>query len=277
MKKLLVYFLLISIYGCSGQNDGYFREFRFSNFDTTVAKDLALSIKNDDVASIKAIINKNKDYLTILDPNYKMSLLALSIVNNKKNAFKALLDCGADVNKRFGIVNQYNALYLAVNYSNSYKDCDDFYIRELIKKGAHARPMEYVTSEGQNVIFSPLFLSLSERNSKGDNCNEIPKLLLEHGATLDDRQSGFAGDEKISVIEECLISKNLDFLEYLLIEKKMKAPKIAITYTDMDTKISRTKTITEVLESSSYTDLIDDGIKLQAKELIKYLKATGQK
>ena len=59
--------------------------------------------------------------------------------------------------------------------------------------------------------------------------------------------------------------------------KKIKAPKVAITYTDMDTKISRTKTITEVLESSSYTDLIDDGIKLQAKELIKYLKATGQK
>lgn len=106
---------------------------------------------------------------------------------------------------------------------------------------------------------------------------EISKLLLEHGATLNDTQSDFIGDENLDLIEYSLIIKNLDFLEYMLIEKKIKAPEVAITYGDIDPKTVVKMTITEVLESDDYTTLTDDGIKKQAKRIIKYLKDTNQK
>lgn len=276
MKIIIIYIFLISIYGCNGQNNGRLKEFNYSNFENTDIKDIAYAIKNDDAEKIKNSTKKQQQ-LNILDTHYKMSLLALSIVNNKKNAFMALLENGADVNLRFGIVNQFNALYLAIVYSNTYEDCDGFYIKELIKKGARATPLEYVTTKGQAVVFSPLFESISQTNSKGDRCMEISKLLLENGATLNDKQSDFIGDRKIDLIEDCLTLKNLDFLEFMLIEKKIKAPKVAIIYGDIDPKTEVKMTITEALESDDYTDLINEEIKIKASKIVKYLKDTNQK
>lgn len=276
MKTLIFSFLLISLYSCNGQN-GIIKEFRYSNFDTTSAQDVAYAIRDDNAELIKSSISEKKVPMDILDPQYKMSLLAISIANNKKNAFMALLECGVDVNQRFGIVNQFNALYLAIDYSNTYHDCNDFYIKELLKRGARATPIEYLTTKGQAVVFSPLFESISETNSKGERCLEISKLLLEHGATLNDKESDAIGDNKVDLIEHCLTVKNLDFLEYMLIEKKIKAPKVAIIYGDIDPKTEIKMTITEALESDDFTTLIDEAIKKQAKRIIKYLKDTNQK
>ena len=276
MKALIFSILLISLNSCNGQN-GIIKEFRYSNFDTTTAKDVAYAIRDDNAELIKSSISEKKVPMDILDPQYKMSLLAISIANNKKNAFLALLECGVDVNQRFGIVNQFNALYLAIDYSNTYQDCNDFYIKELLKRGARATPIEYVTTKGQAVVFSPLFESISETNSKGERCIEISKLLLEHGATLNDKESDAIGDNKVDLIEHCLTVKNLDFLEYMLIEKKIKAPKVAIIYGDIDPKTEIKMTITEALESDDFTTLNDEAIKKQAKRIIKYLKDTNQK
>ncbi|WP_395054674.1 hypothetical protein [Flavobacterium sp.] len=276
MKKIIISILLITLYGCNGQN-GILKEFRYSNFETTVAKDLAYAIRDDNAELIKSSISEKNVPMDISDPQYKMSLLALSIANNKKNAFIALLENGADVNQRFGIVNQFNALYLAIDYSNIYQDCNDFYIKELLKRGARATPLEYVTTKGQEVVFSPLFESISETNSKGERCIEISKLLLKYGASLNEEETDAIGDNKIGLIEHCLTLKNLDFLEYMLKEKKIKAPKVAIIYGDIDPKTEVKMTITEALESDNYTDLINDEIKIKARKIVRYLKDTNQK
>lgn len=84
MKTIIISIFLITLYGCNGQNSKL-KEFKYSNFDTTTAEDLACAIRDDNAQLIKSSISEKKVHVDILDIQYKMSLRALSIVNNKKS------------------------------------------------------------------------------------------------------------------------------------------------------------------------------------------------
>ena len=84
---------------------------------------------------------------------------------------------------------------------------------------------------------------------------------------------------EISIVEFCLLNSNLDFLEYLLVEKKVKAPKNAITYGSLvigDTP-PYSLTITETLMQEDYVVSNNDSFEKTKQRILDYLKKTNQK
>lgn len=269
-----IYFSLISLFfiSCNSQTEHFVKNYRFSNFKNTIANELAAAVKEDNKDKVVEIITQQKIPVDFVDPKYKMSLLCLSITNNKRNAFLGLIESGANVNLLCGEDRQFNAVSLAVEYTD---DCDSFYLQHLFEKGGNAKAIVY-KENGRDVTILPLFKSISLTDENGNSCMNIPKLLLENGATLEDKESDRFSDRKIDIIEYCLIHTELDFLNYLLIEKKIKAPKIAMIYGGLSDEPEQ-MTITEALQSEPYTQLIDEGAKIKVKRILNYLKKTGQR
>lgn len=270
--KIYFSFILLFFISCNSQNEHFVKNYRFSNFENTVGDELAKAVRDDDKEKVMEIVQQKKIPVDFVDPKHKMSLLCLSITNNKRNAFLGLLESGANVNLLCGEDSQFNAVGLAVEYSDN---CDTFYLEHLFEKGGNAKAIVY-KENGKDVTISPLFQSISLADENGNSCMNIPKLLLENGATLEDKESDRFSDRKIDLIEYCLVIEELDFLEYMLVEKKIKAPKIAMISGELSDDPQQ-MTISEALQTEPYTQLIDEGAKRKVKRILDYLKKTGQR
>lgn len=273
MKNILIILLLVSSLA-SCQNDNYLPGYRFSNFKNTPVEDLANAIKDNDTTEIVNQFKKGVD-LDFKDTEYKMSLLCLAIANHKKESFLALLNNGSNFNLICGPYNDYNPFIIAVKFS---ENCESFYIEELLKRGCKPNKLVYYIDKVKYEK-SPFFISLFLNSNETKSCIGISKLLLDNGVTLNETEISEFDKREISIIEFCLLHSNLDFLEYLLVEKKVKAPKKAITYGSLvigDTP-PYSLTITETLMQEDYVVSNDDGFEKTKQRILAYLKQTNQK
>ena len=172
MKKIILlaffYTLNIQCQVSDNTSPGY----RFSNFDDSPAYSLAKAVNEENVKTITKIISSNPELIDVKEPKYGMSLLCLSIANNKREAFKALIANGANVNEICGKFEKTTPLIIAIEFLG---DCDAFFVNELLKKNCDVNLKVISTNEKGSVSENlPLFVNLS--------CLEVSKLLIEKGA-----------------------------------------------------------------------------------------------
>ena len=273
MKKLSVILFLFSCL-CSCQTEYQLPGYRFSNFKNTSVENLANAIKDNDTIELINQLKKGVD-VNFKDPKYKMSLLCLAIANHKKESFLLLLNNGADFNLICGPYNDYNPFIIAVEFS---ENCESFYIEELLKRGCKPNKLVYYVDK-EKYEKSTLFASILLNSNETKSCIGISKLLLDNGVPLNETEISEFDKREISIVEFCLLNSNLDFLEYLLVEKKVKAPKNAITYGSLvigDTP-PYSLTITETLMQEDYVVSNDDSFEKTKQRILDYLKKTNQK
>lgn len=222
MKNISILFLLFSCL-CSCQTEYGLPGYRFSNFKNTPVEDLANAIKVNDTTEIVNQLKKGVD-LDFKDTEYKMSLLCLAIANHKKESFLALLNNGANFNLICGPNNDYNPFITAVDFA---ENCESYYIEELLKRGCKPNKLVYYIDK-EKYEKSPFFISLFLNSNETKSCIGISKLLLDNGVSLNETEIGEFDKREISIIEFCLLHKNLDFLEYLLVEKRLRRLKMLL-------------------------------------------------
>jgi len=212
MKKIILlaffYTLNIQCQVSDNTSPGY----RFSNFDDSPAYSLAKAVNEENVKTITKIISSNPELIDVKEPKYGMSLLCLSIANNKREAFKALIANGANVNEICGKFEKTTPLIIAIEFLG---DCDAFFVNELLKKNCDVNLKVISINEKGSVSENlPLFVNLS--------CLEVSKLLIEKGADLKSTIKFPPYKKPFSLIDVCLMYKEFDFLYYLINVKNIE-------------------------------------------------------
>ena len=215
MKKIILlaffYTLNIQCQVSDNPSPGY----RFSNFDDSPAYSLAKAVNEENINTITEIISSNPELINVKESKFGMTLLCLSIANNKREAFKTLLLNGAKVNEICGMNNKTTPLITAIEFLN---DCDAFFVNELLKNNCDVNLKVISTNEKGSVSEDlPLFTNLS--------CLEVSKLLIEKGADLNSTIKFSPYKKPFSLIDICLMYKELDFLYYLFNVKNIEIPK----------------------------------------------------
>lgn len=258
MKKII---LLVFFYASNIQcqvSDNTSPGYRFSNFDDSPTYSLAKAVNEENVKTITKIISSNPELIDVKEPKYGMSLLCLSIANNKREAFKALIANGANVNEICGKFEKTTPLIIAIEFLG---DCDAFFVNELLKKNCDVNLKVISTNEKGSVSENlPLFVNLS--------CLEVSKLLIEKGADLNSTIKFPPYKKPFSLIDICLMYKELDFLYYLINVKNIEIPKeIELEKLDGIIKIN----IIEHLKSEKYNLPDSPEFQIKRDKLIKLL------
>ncbi|WP_159780374.1 ankyrin repeat domain-containing protein [Flavobacterium sp. 9AF] len=267
MKKIILFILLTTtLVQCQEDNPNL--EYRFDNFKNTPLSEFAEAVKKNDTFLIREIIENKKVDVNYNEPNYGLSLLVLSIANDKAEAFKSLIRYGANVNAVCGIDFKTTPLLTAILFS---ENCNTFYVEHLLKNGSN---VNYVLNDG---LFSedkydqetPLFESVGKLSDKGLFCDKISQILIENGANLNQKKYIDPFKEKKSIIDICLIHKNLFLLYYLFKEDLVEVPKeIELETIDGIEKIS----LIEYLKSEEFDFPYSPDFKNKRDELVKLIE-----
>lgn len=283
MKIILSLLILsFSINSCAleSQLPGY----RFSNFDKTEFQELAKAVKDDNAEKIKELINQDKLNIDFKDPKYQQTLLTLSIVNQKKNAFIELLNAGANPNELLGESKDSTPFMTAIEYQ---ENCDLFYIQSLLKFKADINKELILEDQNRfNLYTFPLLAAILNSDNNGDECLDTIKFLVNNGANINycfPKELGYCE----GVIARCLTHTSLENLKYFVIEKQISLPKKVYATGQIDPKTMKIYSLSEALNSEDfqYEDFTDEQIGFIDKsklrklknEILDYLKKTDQK
>ena len=151
-------------------------------FENTKAYDLAIAVEKGDLFQIEKIVMRNKALLNITSSSGS-NVLTLSLILNKFESFKKLLELGADPNF-INPYSKYSVLIESCRYFGSSNDWieDNRYAELLLRYGANPNygvEHDFVDGNGVRIVgTSPIFkasrLSLS-----------LVKLLLSYHAKTD--------------------------------------------------------------------------------------------
>lgn len=279
MKKAVLFIILIgSLHSCAFDKKG----FEFDNFKNTPLWELAKAVKDNDADLIKELMKSNKLYIDFKEPINQQTLLTLAIVNEKKEAFMILLNMGANPNMLLG--TNKNSTPLTESILNQ-KDCDLFYIENLLKNGANPN-LEIIPEDKENYFFYnyPLFAAITKHDKNSNECINTVKLLVEYNADINCCHPRPLNEDVCEgVIEACLTIRSMENLRYFVIEKKIKIPKIVYIIGEIDKATQKEYSLTEILNTNDYKfeDFEDELGKHTfkrereiKKEILEYLKKT---
>lgn len=283
MKRILFIIIIsFSLNSCAFEIEmpGY----RFSNFENTAVWELAKAVKSDDGEKVSEILKNKKIEVDFKDPIWQQTLLTLSIVNQKKNAFISLLKAGANPNELLGESKDATPFMTAIKYQ---ENCELFYIESLIKFKADIN--KEIISEDRNMLnfyTSPLLAAIPNSDDNGDECLDTIKFLVNNGANV-----SYCSSEDLGycegVIDACLTYTSLENLKYFVIEKQISLPKKVYGTGQINPKTMKLYSLSEALNSEDfqYEDFTHEQIGFIDKsnlrnlkdEILDYLKKTGQK
>ncbi len=272
MKNIFNLFILFSCL-CSSQTEYGLPGYRFSNFKETPVWELAKAIQNDDIDEVKELCASKKFNLNFEDPKFGMTVFSLAIANNKRNAFKALIESGLDVNFIFGDGSSNYLLESIWQIEN----CDSFFLDELLILNCSLKKISYYTEKVNHLVeITPLIESVTIKDDEGDFCIEVSKKLINNGADINEEYFDPSVNRKVSVIEECLIHSNLTLLEYLVIERKISIPKIALIEGEWGDGEVKKLSLTEALNSVHFDPSYRPKLEESRIKILNYLKQTNQ-
>ncbi len=282
--KIIIQLLILSFYINSYASENQLPGFRFSNFEKTELEELAKAVKDDNGGKVKELIIQNKLNVDFKEPKYQQTLLTLSIVNQKKNAFIELLNAGANPNELLGESKDSTPFMTAIEYQ---ENCELFYIESLLKFKADVNK-EIVLEDPNmlNLYNFPLLAAILNSDDNGNECVDTVKFLVDNGANINYCSTIYLSYCE-GVIARCLTHTSLENLKYFVIEKKISLPKKVYATGQINPKTMKVYSLSEALNSEDfqYQDFTDEQIgfidksksrKLK-KEILDYLKKTGQK
>ena len=264
MEKIIFFLLIIFIFtSCNFEKPA----FKYSNFYDTPAENIAIAIKKNDAEDIREEILKNKVNVNFKDGEYEVSLLGLSIANDRKDAFIELLKLGANPN----ITNSYcvSPLITAIRYN---KNCDLYFVKELLDYNAQINPRFF--DKCNDFTHDPISETILHYNDENKiECGlEILKVLtekLDNPELLD--QYNNPEDFHENIVYTCInTNKNLSALKYLMVDLKFKVPdKIFIDGTVL-LNYNGYKSLEEILNSREFSFNESNKFREKAKKEILY-------
>jgi len=272
MKKIILLVILYSLNVQCQFFDSPYPGYRFSNFDNTPASDLAKAVKEENIKKISKIIKVNPELIEYQDPIWGMNLLCLSIVNNKRKAFKILLANGANVDGFCGKRYVTTPLIDAINHLDN---CDTFFVEELLKNNCDvSRKAVTIDEKGSIAENLPLFSSVAVRSNNGEVCTEISKMLINNGANLNATKLTSPYKRPFTIVDQCLLSLNFDLLLYLFSEDKIEIP----DYIEDETIEGITKVdFIEYLNFDYFTNVASSEFQIKREKLIKLIEEKQKK
>lgn len=143
-------------------------------FQGTPAWELAKAVQDADEGKIKAVAAKDPKLMNFQEPKFGSTLLALTIKNQQKKAFKILLAEKAEVN----VHDTYDGTSPLIE-ACSYPQYDSRYAETLVANGANVNDVE--TGErrtGNSTRFTPLMAA-----SKAGK-TDLVEMLIKKGANI---------------------------------------------------------------------------------------------
>ena len=250
MKRIIFIFIIsFSLNSCAFEYE--MPDYRFSNFENTAVWELAKAVKADDGEKVSEILKNKKIDVDFKDPIWQQTLLTLSIVNQKKNAFISLLKAGGNPNKLTGKYNDSTPFVDAIEYQN---ECDLFYLENLIKYKADVNKKIVPEDLNENFSFTagyPLLVAIGQ-NANGHDCLNIIKLLLANGADINCCFDAPTAGMCEGVVTKSLMLSNMETLRYFVIEKKIKIPNPAIILGAIDKSTQEVYSLKEILNTKHF-------------------------
>ena len=185
LKFVFVPTFLILLFGCSGPTYGPTRDSNQKDLNAAVR-----SIQNQDLNTLRSIINKNNAILNGMEDSNGNTLLGVAIIEGKIEIVKYLVSAGAKVNHRNS--SQKTPLIIAI------KEEQLNLIAYLLSKGADVNLVSYLNE-------TPLHKAVSSGEL------EIVKLIVSYGADLN-----FQNDIKETPLFIALENDYSDIAEYLI-------------------------------------------------------------
>ncbi|GLB49844.1 hypothetical protein Y10_22120 [Neptunitalea sp. Y10] len=243
--------------------------FRFSNFEKTPNWELALAVKNNNVREIEKQIKDYNVSIDFQDPKYHMTLLALAIVNDKKDAFDCLLKHRANPNLVIGNYYDITPFMCSIEYNQK---CNNYYFETLLKNGGKPNfEIEY-NHNGRIRKSSPLLLAIKANDEVGNFCVEMVKELCEKGADMDTYEYDKMTDFQEGVIYYCLFHKNMLALRYFIIEKGITIPEYVYTTGGAGQSTIRYYTLEEMLKKDSFKFNLYRANEKAKQDVLDYLE-----
>lgn len=270
MKKYIVFLIPLIFYSCL---DFRPTSHSFSNFYGTPAERIAKAIEKNDLQVIREEANKNEEILNFKDPKYNVSLLSISILNNRKKAFEELLKLGADPN----IINGRRCdtpLGAAVKFEPP--NCNMFFINKLVEYNADVRLRygdEY--AEGcNNVLNNEAIVDVIVYKAKDMKCGiRMLQALTANIDCVDLNKNNNPKEFYHNIVFNCLYLPNLEALKFFIIDLKCEVPdKIFINGAAVEDFGSGSFTLEEILASDSFPTRNKPFNAEVREELLNYLK-----
>ena len=269
MKKFILIFIPLLVYSCLD-----FRQpsHRFSNFYGTTAERIVKAIEKNDLQVIREEANKNEEILNFKDPKYNVSLLSISILNNRKKAFEELLKLGADPNIMDFGCNKPLGTAIMLGSPN----CNLFFINKLVEYNADVRfkyDDEYAEA-CNNVLNNEAIVDVIINKQNNKKCViKMLKALTTNLKDIDLNKYNNPDDYYHNVVYNCLRKANLEALKFFIIDLKCEVPdKIFITGGVLDGFDSGYLSLEEILASDSFPARNKPFNAKVRDELLNYLK-----
>ena len=254
---------LFSIFiGCGNANES---AYNFSNFNNTEAEVLSQAVESNDIKGIREEILNKKINVNFRDSKYETTLLSLSIVNNKKDAFKELLILGANPN----LYNKSceNPLTLSININN-----DLFFLKTLLKYELDLTP-HFFKKKCDFYAYDPILETILIYNDL-DNYKyglEILRLLIESNKNLNFKEFNDAQNYEHNIIFFCLKSRNISALKYFIVDRKIEFPDDVYIDSTVLWGYEGFVSLTKILEDKTFIFENSEFREKAKKDILEYL------
>ena len=263
-KHLLVLSLVFAALieaGCQVPNN-YMPGFDYKIFKSSSCWELAKAVHENDSLKLAKLVKAQNIPVNCFDQKFGTSLLGLAIINDKPQAFMALLQSGVDVNAQSPNDGS-TALFQLCSYIDVLNN-PLFYMTELIKNGADVNASVPDSLGGKAIqvtCLEQLVLSCHDA--------EPIKYLLEHGAKVD----VYPTDGPRALGSIASVNTDLRPLRYLLLEKRVPVPRY-VAVRDQGSSEEEILTLRKVLQERDVTRYPE---QQKAKEdILSFLNQLGQ-
>jgi hypothetical protein len=255
MKKIVILLhMLIFMQSCGFniEHSGY----NFDNFKKTPVWNLAKAVRADDATEVTRILKNQKLEIDFKDPEYQQTLLALSIQNDKKNAFLALLKAGANPNLLLGNPADSTPFIYGIETTTSLgrvSNCDLFYVKSMLQFGAD--PNLEIKNPQEEYYFEnsfPLLAAVHANTARANECLDLIKLLVDIGADINCCYRQPDSEICEGVLAVALSGNSMEILKYFVIEKKIAIPDTVFITGELDKLTQEAFSLREILTSKYY-------------------------
>lgn len=226
------------------------KQYNFDNFKETPLWELAQAVRDDNPNEVIKITKNKKLQIDLKDPIYEQTLLVLAIENDKKNAFLELLNAGANPNELVGNPKYSTPFTQGIWNVN---DCELFYIENMLKHGAN--PNLEIKNPRPEYYFEnsfPLLVAIGQNDNNSNDCLNLIKLLVNHGADINCCYQELDSDICTGVLRQSLTMRSMETLKYFVIEKKITIPDTVTILGEINKSTQEAYGLREILNTEDY-------------------------